>query len=108
VQTGSGGERSDPADTHRAMVRGREVVVAFIHHAVDRFRSRGITREQVIQCLQFPDARGLEADEGRERVGRYEADGSRRLDVVYETGTDENGQECWTVISAFWMSGRRI
>ncbi len=106
MQTGSGGERPDPASSVRATVRGREVVIEFIHHAADRMRGRGVTPEQVVRTLQFPDARGLDADGGRDRVGRYEADGSRRLDVVYETRTDESGQEVWTVVSAFWVSGR--
>jgi hypothetical protein len=106
MQTGSGGERPDPAFSITALLRGREVVVEFTQHASDRMRDRGVTVDAVLACLRTPDCRGLAADDGRQRDGRHGTDG-RRLDVVYEIQPGSGSPDVLTVVSTFWVSGRR-
>lgn len=63
-------------------VLGRDKL-AFDEHAVQRMAERGVTEEQVIATLNFPDVTGLPADQGRGRVRKhYPPDAS--IDVIYE------------------------
>ena len=92
----------DPAQILTVEIRGKLIAVEFVHHAMDRMKERGIGVEDVLTCIRFPDEKGLPADQGRHRVRRWNKEGSRALDVIYEL---VDGQ-CLRVITALWKSGR--
>ena len=79
-----------------AEIRGRQVTVEFIGHALERLHERGIPQADVILCLRLPDERGLPTDGGRHRDRRYTS-ASRAIDVVYEVIDEDH----YRVISAF-------
>jgi hypothetical protein len=107
VQTGSDGERPDPAFGQTEIINGRPVRVDFIQHAADRMRERGVTVDDVLLCLRKPDEKRLPTEEGRERWGRYDETGSRRLDVVFKRCDWDTGTPLIVVISVVWGRATR-
>lgn len=102
MQTGSDGERPDPAFGETTDIGGRPVRVDFTQHASDRMLERGVTVDEVLSCLRGPDEKGLPTEEGRERWGRFDDTGGRRLDVVFKKCDWDTGTPTVVVISVVW------
>ena len=68
MQLSNDGDREDPAESLRVRIRGNEVRVEIIHHAEDAMMRRRISLQDVLETLQHPSQRNLEADEGKKRV----------------------------------------
>src|SRR5437870_3225376 len=90
----------DPAKVTGFKIGDQTYRIEFIHHALDRMKSRGITENDVIGTLGCPDEI-IDQENGRKMAVRTPYGSMNTIKVVFERHADT-----FRVISAMWKQAR--